>query len=107
MDKQELKSRMYNDDEEFESYVRELIQSERLIDSEPALGTAKQIVSKGINSISSRQEYAFIQHGLLAENYVEECAQCSNPIPWSEMLEALDDGYCSWCRNSLEKLERE
>lgn len=45
----------------------------------------------------------FIKYGLLKDNYVEECEMCLIPIPWSEMLYALDDNLCDHCRNMIEE----
>lgn len=39
---------------------------------------------------------------------LEYCKQCGEPIPWSEMLEAIDNGgYCSYCENVRNKIEEE
>lgn len=45
---------------------------------------------------------------MIRNNSVEECQRCACDIPWSEMLEALDNGgYCNYCQHMMEKLENE
>jgi hypothetical protein len=105
MDKSKLRNRMFpreENDSSFKSYVSELIDMKR-IEGAAVTGIAKQIVSKGVESLSEPQIKTFIEFGLSKENYVEYCDRCAEDIPWSEMLFALDDEYCSYCRHLIEK----
>ena len=77
----------YNE-EDFEGFVYDLIQSGRLNDTQS--GIAKRMFDKGYDSLSDMQKYVF-DHAI-AENYVDECKRCSTDIPWCEMMEALNNG---------------
>ncbi|MES5869205.1 hypothetical protein [Bacillus cereus group sp. RP32] len=90
-------------DPDFEDFVESLLKCGRL-DGQAVIGIAKLIVSGG--KLSDKQINTFIEHGLLPYNYVEEC-KCPIPIPWSEMLYALDDGCCDHCRNTMEGIEED
>ncbi len=89
-------------DSSFEIYVSELIEMKR-IEGPAVTGIAKQIVTKGVESLSEPQIKTFIEFGLIRGNYVEFCDRCAEEIPWSEMFFALDDEYCSYCRHLIEK----
>ncbi|RBP89385.1 hypothetical protein DFO70_11132 [Cytobacillus firmus] len=105
MDKSVLKGRMftkYEHDTDFEVYVSELLQGD-LIEGPAVVGIAKQIVSKGADSLTEAQIKTFIDFGLSKGNYVEYCDRCAEEIPWSEMFLALDDHYCAYCRHLMEK----
>lgn len=105
MDKSVLKGRMfpkYEHDTEFEVYVSELLQG-NYIEGPAVVGIAKQIVSKGVESLSDPQINTFIDFGLSKGNFVKYCDRCAEDIPWSEMLSALDDHYCAYCRHLIEK----
>ncbi|MDA1652666.1 hypothetical protein [Bacillus cereus group sp. TH160LC] len=93
-------------DPEFEDFVESLLKCERL-DGQAVIGIAKVIVAGNGNELSEKQVDTFIQHGLLKGNYVEECSLGLEPILWSEMLYALDDGYCDHCRNIMENIEKD
>lgn len=96
------------DNEDCPLYIEELIENERFEDS-VALGIAKLYVDKGASALSEPQWYTLIKKGLIDGNYVEDCENCLNTIPWSEMLGATyiyEDNYCSYCRHTLEKLDR-
>lgn len=87
-------------DPEFEDFVESLLKCERL-EGKAVIGIAKAIVAG--NNLSKDQIDTFIKYGLLKDNYVEECEVCLIPIPWSEMLYALDDNLCDHCRNMIEE----
>lgn len=89
-------------EEDFSIYVSDLLDSERL-DGEVVIGIAKQIIDRGVSSLTPNQKITFIRYGLLLDNYVDECNRCTLEIPWSEMLFALDDGFCAYCRHMIEK----
>lgn len=94
---------MYNK-EEFEGFVRDLVNSGRLEDKEA--GIAKRMLDKGYNSLSVKQKYVFDK--TIRNNTVKECHRCSCDIPWCEMLEAIDNGgYCGWCQHMMEKADKE
>jgi hypothetical protein len=106
MSKAELRTRILNSghqDEEFESYVKELLDNDKL-DGDVVIGIAKQIVSKGAPSISDYQLDTFINHGIWEHLYEAECRRCGEDIPWSEMLNAVEEsGNCSYCQHMIDK----
>jgi hypothetical protein len=96
------KERFFEGD--FEGFMEELIKSGRLNSKE--VGIAKQMLQNGYDSLSEKQKYVFDK--MIEDNSVEECQRCACDIPWSEMLEALDNGgYCNYCQHMMEKLENE
>ena len=86
----------------FQSYLNKLINLE-MISDDTAAGIAKQVIDKGVDSLSDKQEYRLITKGLLPGNYIPYCDRCGEEIPWSEMLYALDDSLCSYCRHISQK----
>ena len=91
-------------EEDFEGFLEDLIKSGRLDDKEA--GIAKRMLDKGYDNLSDKQKYVF--NKMIRNNSVEECQRCACDIPWSEMLEALDNGgYCNYCQHMMEKLENE
>lgn len=110
MDREVIKKRMYPQDEhdsEFVNYVDDLLRLDYL-DDPIVEGIARQIIGRGVDSLTNKQINTFIEVGLIKkDNYLNECAQCSNEIPWCEMLIALEDGCCSYCSHGLAKLEKE
>lgn len=91
-------------EEDFEGFVEDLIKSGCLDNTET--GIAKRMLDKGYESLSNKQKYVFDK--MIDNNSVEECQRCACDIPWSEMLDALDnDGYCNYCQHMMEKLENE
>jgi hypothetical protein len=105
MDNKEIEARMmpkYEHDREFEMYVSDLLDFGKL-EGVVVIGIAKQIVARGVSSLTPMQRKTFINYGLRKGNYVDACEGCAESIPWSEMLFALDDGLCSYCRYKLEK----
>ena len=98
-----MRTERYNEDD-FNGFVEELINSSRLEGKES--GIAKQMLDKGYDNLSDKQKYVF--NKMIRNNSVEECQRCACDIPWSEMLEALDNGgYCNYCQHMMEKLENE
>lgn len=92
------------DEEDFNSFVEQLIQSGRLNETES--GIAKYYLDKGFSKLSDKQKFVF--NRAIENNYVIECARCAMDIPWCEMLEALDNGgYCNYCQHMMEKIENE
>ena len=91
-------------EEDFEGFLEDLIKSGRLDDKEA--GIAKRMLDKGYDNLSDKQKY--VLNKMIRNNSVEECQRCACDIPWSEMLEALDNGgYCNYCQHIMEKLENE
>ena len=91
-------------EEDFEGFLEDLIKSGRLDDKEA--GIAKRMLDKGYDNLSDKQKYVF--NKMIRNNSVEECQRCARDIPWSEMLEALENGgYCNYCQHMMEKLENE
>lgn len=90
-----------DNERDFQLYVQQLLDAGR-IESSTAEGIAKKIVSDGTEDLSEKQEDTFIRYGLKEYNYIESCEMCTDSIPWHEMYDALDDGYCSHCRHKLE-----
>lgn len=84
-----------DEDDDCIGYVEQLIEL-NYIEEKTALGVAKQFVNDGFQSLSDKQKYV-LETYVLGENKVEDCKRCASPIPWSEMLEALDHGHCSYC----------
>lgn len=100
----ELTNKILGSDETFEEFVKLILDTERFEERTAAEGIAKKIVSEGSHSLSTLQLETFVQFGLLnSHNYVSNCERCTEEIPWSEMYEALDDSYCSYCRHMLNK----
>ncbi|AUS03463.1 hypothetical protein [Paenibacillus larvae] len=91
-------------DQGFEYYVDELLEEECL-EGGAVIGIAKQIVSKGVPSLSELQLRTFINHGIWEHYYLEECGRCGEEIPWSEMRFALEHGNCSYCQHKIDKDE--
>lgn len=98
-----MKKERYQEDD-FEGYLEDLIKSGRL---EPIqIGITKYCIDNGYEALSTKQKYVFDK--IIDENSVEECARCGCDIPWSEMLEALDNGgLCNYCQHMQEKLDSE
>ena len=91
-------------EEDFEGFIEDLIKSGRLDDKE--IGISKRMLDIVYDNLSDKQKYVFDK--MINNNSVEECQRCACDIPWSEMLEALDNGgYCNYCQNMKEKLEKE
>ena len=91
-------------EEDFEGFLEDLIKSGRLDDKEA--GIAKRMLDKGYDNLSDKQKYVF--NKMIRNNSVEECQRCACDIPWSGVLEALDNGgYCNYCQHMMEKLENE
>ena len=87
--------------EEFESFFRYLIEEDKL--SGAALGIAKQATTKGMESLSAKQRQVMDS---VIDNYAfPECRRCGSDIPMGEL--EYDDEYCSYCAHMMEKEERE
>jgi len=91
-------------DQDYLDFLQELVNSDR-IDGGAALGVTKMVIDGRCDELSQPQWNTFLKH--VAElNYVDGCTRCATPIPWCEMLEALDNGgYCNYCVHKMEKGE--
>lgn len=99
-----IKSRISEDD--FISYVEDILRWETLCDSPVAEGIAKKIVSdQSIDNLSNNQLETFIIYGIdTDQNYSSSCIRCATEIPWCEMLHGIDEGgYCNYCWHMKEK----
>lgn len=88
-------------DKDFIFFVEHLLKND-MIASETAKGIARQVIDKGVGGLTKSQKDAFLKYGIY-DNFIEECERCANPIPWPEMIDALDDSYCSYCRHIMNK----
>ena len=93
----------YNE-EDFDGFLEDLISSGRLESKEE--GITKLYLDKGYDALSDKQRYVFDK---MVENHsVDECTRCGCPIPWCEMLAALDNGgLCNYCEHMQEKIDKE
>jgi hypothetical protein len=82
-------------EEDFTEFLNTLIEGHML---EPmAEGIARIVLDKGVEALSDKQRFVFEKEAL-GYFYVDKCALDGADIPWSEMLEAADNGgYCSRC----------
>lgn len=88
------------EEEDFKDYLKTLLKMEiTLEDAEK--GVFRQFLDKGWDSLTEKQKKVFM-YGI-ERNSVEKCNRCDEDIPWSEMIEAVDNGgYCSYCSNMME-----
>lgn len=92
--------RFYEDD--FNSFLEDLVSSHRIEGIEA--GITKYVIDHGYDALSIKQKNVFDK--MIANNTVSECKRCATDIPWSEMLDALDNGgLCNWCQHMEEKEE--
>jgi hypothetical protein len=83
------------DDEGFHDFLREVLDSGQL--DQAATGITRLVIDKGEDALSDKQKHVFKKYVLDAFT-TKECRRCHLEIPWSEMLEAHDNGgLCSWC----------
>ena len=96
MDREEL-----FEEREQQAFVHELIERDAL--EGPALGVAKKFVAEGSSVLSEKQIWVLREH-VLAAHKVKRCDHCENEIPWSEQLNALDNGgLCGYCEHRWNK----
>ncbi|WP_440619583.1 hypothetical protein [Bacillus subtilis] len=89
-------------------YLEQILKDDVL--SHPAaIGSAKQAVNEGINSLSDAQLKALALDMLDNDLYMEECPNewCGEKIAWGDMSAALEEGQCSTCVYQQEKIEQE
>lgn len=91
-------------EEDFIGFLEELISSDRLETKEK--GITKFYLDKGYDALSEKQRYVFDK--MVENNSVDECTRCGCPIPWCEMLAALDNGgLCNYCEHTQTKINQE
>ena len=99
------KAQMMEDEERGVDFVQDLIDCAYL--ERPALGIAKLWIDQGDDALTHKQKFVLKQH-VFGEFTTSECARCSGNIPWSEMLEAYDNGgYCGYCQHMKERMAEE
>ncbi|RSL32656.1 hypothetical protein D7Z54_14490 [Salibacterium salarium] len=96
-----LNTNKHGDTEDLQHYLEDLLRI-NTIDDQRAFGITKQIIEEGPRDLSDNQLHVFRDY-VLENFHTEECDRCGLNVPWSEMLEANDDGFCSYCRHMLEK----
>lgn len=66
-------------------------------------GITKQVIARGVESLSEKQKYVF-DNEVLANFVGGDCERCGSDIPWSEKYAALDNGgLCDWCAHMVAK----
>ena len=90
---------------DLKDFLQQLVDMDELDGA--ALGITKKVITEGVASLSKKQRYVFDKH-VLGENSVSECSRCQINVPWTEMLDARDNGgFCGYCVNQLAKIEKE
>jgi len=89
-----------------QAFVQHLLDSEML--TEPAeIGVARLFVDQGSASMTDKQRWVLETHVLEAHR-VSECSLAGDDIPWSEQIDALDNGgMCAACAYQMEKTMRD
>jgi len=97
----------FNDEtqeQDFKDYLKQVIELYGI--GEVAKGITKQVISKGLDSLSDKQSFIF-QKEILDIYTQKECVFCNTDIPWCEMQANIpkdeEDGLCSYCRHREEK----
>ncbi|MBC7388249.1 MAG: AbrB/MazE/SpoVT family DNA-binding domain-containing protein [Opitutaceae bacterium] len=92
-------------EEDFKDYLKEIIRMGGLEGA--ALGIAKLLMDKDYSSLTPPQKFTF-QKDVIDYYYKDSCESCASPIPWVEMLHAVENGgNCSWCANQIEKAQKD
>jgi len=89
------------DDGGYTDFLQQVVDMKHLED--PALGITKQVIDKGEDSLSDKQRFVFKKE-VINEFTVADCSRCGNPVPWSEMYDAVTDhGMCNYCWHMNQK----
>lgn len=92
----------YHDDG-LNEFLEWLINTGELRDA--ALGVTRQVIDRGIESLTAKQKEVFDVH-VLGTHIIENCERCSHSIPMSEMVAAKDNGgLCGYCEHMVSKNE--
>lgn len=87
--------------EDFKDFLKQIVDSGRITGQ--ALGVAKQVIGKGLDSLSEKQKYV-LEHYVLEPYRVSHCSECGINILWCEMFKACDNGgLCEWCSHVMGK----
>jgi len=65
------------------------------------VGITKQVISQGIESLTTKQKYAFDKG--VKEFIMKVCPNCEEEISYSEMAMAIENNKCGWCQNNWDK----
>ncbi|MCC5633988.1 hypothetical protein LC613_42015 [Nostoc sphaeroides CHAB 2801] len=87
-----------DDDNTFNKFLQELIKQNYL--QNPALGITKRVISKGVDSLSERQEYVFQTY--VEKKFKRECTFCRKTI--LDMNIPLKYGMCKDCRTKYQDI---
>jgi hypothetical protein len=89
------------EDDGFRDFLKQIVDMEHL--EGPALGVTKQVIEKGEESLSEKQNHVFKKY-VIDEYTVQECSRCGHDIPWPEMYDAATEhGMCNWCWHMTQK----
>jgi len=66
-----------------------------------ARGIARQVIDKGLGSMSERQQVVFDRY--ISDYLIFECSRCHSSFPAGEVVDAVadGDGLCSWCKKMV------
>ena len=84
------------EDNSFEEFLKYLININYL--EVPALGITKQVIEKGMGSLTEKQKHVFQKH-VLDDFEGRACKLCGELIKWHEMAVCVfinEDGLCSY-----------
>ena len=91
-----------SEERECQDFVAELLRRD-LLTSAASIGVARQYVDRGRRSLTEKQR-AVLDIQVLAAHRVHKCRHCGEEIPWSEQMQALDDGMCGYHRHKWERM---
>lgn len=77
------------DEQEFTEFLQQLLDMKHL--ENPAQGITHKVIADGVDDLSRKQRFVF-ERDVMGVYVTEECSICGNPIPWSEMYEAWNNG---------------
>lgn len=88
----------------FLAYVQDLIDLKKIEGKEA--GIAQLAIDKGYSFLSKKQKFVF--ETAVEPFYIESCTRCGSDIPFSEMVDALDNGgLCGYCVNAWARIKDE
>ncbi len=68
-----------------------------------AAGITRQVIGKGLNSLSEPQLYVF-KTEVVDEWLIRKCKRCQNNVPGHDLIGVWEnDGYCSYCADKMAK----
>jgi hypothetical protein len=97
---------------EFFDYLSQLIDSEVLDDA--ALGITKQIINKGFDSLTPKQDVVFDKNVLkpytrkYCKGLNNDYKNCQGGPRWEEMYDVVfEDSFCSFCQHCFDEMEND